>query len=312
MVLALGGLLAACGGDSRGGGDGADGEDVPDGDAQEAQADQDGMPDPLRVGLIPNVAPDEQRARYQPFGDYLETELGVEVELFVASNYAGVVTALASDQLDVAYLGGLTYLQAQEQIKLEPLVTEEDRETGTSRYISAIIVRSDSAAQDVDDLLGQEASFAFGDVSSTSSSLYPRIMLVEAGAECSVQELDSCPPLSEISFTGGHDAVAQAVLAGQVDAGGLERRILNRLISDGAVPEGELRIVEEAEVEGYPWVARLALGEETLETITEAFLDIEDPELLDLLRAERYLRVEREDYEDMRTRADELGLLAAG
>ena len=267
------------------------------------------VPDPLRVGLIPNVAPDEQRARYQPLGDYLSETLGVEVELFVAPDYAGVVTALASNQLDVAYLGGLTYLQAREQVDVQPLVTEVDRETGTVEYRSAIVVRDDSPYESLEDLLEDEASLALGDVSSTSGSLYPRIMLVEAGADCSASQIDSCPPLREVVFTGGHDAAAHAVASGTADAAGLELRILHRLEADGAIPEGELRQVASAPVMGYPWVARDAIGEPAHAAITKAFLDITDASLLDLLRAESYERVDAGDYEQMAAWAERLGLL---
>jgi phosphonate transport system substrate-binding protein len=107
------------------------------------------------VGLIPNIAPEEQRATYVPFGDVLGRSLGVDVELFVAPSYAGVVTALAAGQLDVAYLGGLTYVQAERQVPLTPLVTEVDRETHTPRYLSAVVVRSDSPARTVEEWCGQ-------------------------------------------------------------------------------------------------------------------------------------------------------------
>jgi phosphonate transport system substrate-binding protein len=266
-------------------------------------------PDVLRVGLIPNVAPDEQRARYEPFGDHLEETLGMEIELFVASNYAGVVTALANNQLDMAYLGGVTYVQAEQQVALDPLVTEIDRETGTSRYLSAVVVRDDAAFEDLDDVLKAGGTFAMGDVASTSGSLYPRIMLVDAGAECSAQRLESCPPLEQVVFTGGHDAAAQAVLQGSADAAGLELRILRRLERDGAVPEGALRVIQTTEVQGYPWVARQALPQDLRDRIVAAFEAIEDPDLLDLLRAEGYEAVTAEDYDEVRTRAAELGLL---
>lgn len=270
-----------------------------------------GVPDPLHVGLIPNVAPDRQRARYAALGEHLEGALGVNVELFVASDYAGVVTALAADRLDVAYLGGLTYLQAGEQVGLEPLVTEIDRETGTTRYVSAIVVPADSPHDELSDLLATGATMAFGDVSSTSGSLYPRVMLVDAGAACSTTQLQSCPPLGAISFTGGHDAAAQAVLAGQADAAGLELRILRRLEHEGVVPRGALRVLAAAEVEGYPWVARSALGADAHDAVTAAFTAIDDAGLLDLLRAQRYVEVDAADYDDMRERAMALGLLGA-
>lgn len=293
MLLGALAMLSACGGGS--------------GDA--ADPDEAGMPDPLVVGLIPNIAPDEQRARYQPLEEHLEEALGVDVELFVAADYAGVVAAMAAERLDLAYFGGVTYVQAEQQTDVTPLVTEVDRETGTSHYVSAIVVREDSPHQTLDDVLDAGARFAMGDVASTSGSLYPRIMLTDAGAECDTRQLTVCPPLEAIDFTGGHDAAAQAVLSGRADAAGMERRILNRLIDEGEVPEGALRIIEERHVQGYPWVARSALGQDAHEAITEAFLAIDAPALLDLLRAESYTAVGPDDYDEIRERALELGIL---
>lgn len=269
-----------------------------------------GIPTELRVGIVPNVAPKQQKARYRPFGDYLAKKLGVEVELFVASDYAGVVEALASKHIDIAYVGGLTYVQAEQQVDVTPMVTEIDRETGTREYKSAIIVKADSPFKTVNDLLAAKATFAFGDVSSTSGSLYPRVMLDEAGAECSDRQLTSCPPLSEISFTGGHDAVAQAVRSGGIQAGGLELRILHRLENKGTVPKGELRVLETRPVMGYPWVARTDLGAAAIEEITKAFEQISDGKLLELMRAKGYARVTSADYAEVRENAKRVRLLA--
>lgn len=269
-----------------------------------------GLPTTMRVGLIPNISPEQQRAKYQPFADYLHRELGVEVELFVAADYAGVVAALAGNRIDVAYLGGLTYVQAEQQVALTPLVTEIDATTGTTRYVSAIVVKSDSAFHDLrSDIVDAGRSFAFGDVSSTSGSLYPRIMLTEAGARCSARRVQDCPPLTDVTFTGGHDATAQAVLSGRVAAGGVELRILRRLETDGKVAAGALRVIAEREVLGYPWVIRTELGGTARQTLTDAFTAIDDPALLDLMRAKKYVPVQPSDYDEIRQKATELGLL---
>lgn len=269
----------------------------------------DALPETLRVGLIPNIAPDKQRATYAPFGEELGRQLGVEVELFVAPSYAGVVTALAAGQLDIAYLGGLTYAQAEKQVELTPLVTEVDRDTGTSRYLSAIVVPAASAAQTPEDVVAAGGSVAFGDPSSTSGSLYPRLMIEAAGARCSATSLESCPPLSSVSFTGGHDATALAVAGGRADAGGLELRVLRRIESQNVVPPGALRVVQTREVMGYPWVGRTALGAEPLDQVRQAFLGLTDPKLLDLLRAKSYVAVTPGDYDEVRREAARLGLL---
>lgn len=273
--------------------------------------DADDAAGPLRVGLIPNISPEQQTARYAPLGEYLAERLGREVELFVASNYAGVVQAMASDRLDLAYFGGITYLQAERQVAVEPLVTEIDQTTGTSRYLSAIVVRDDSPLRTLEDLLAAGGTLALGDVASTSGSYAPRSMIVAAGARCETRDLRICPPLSAVEFTGGHDAAAQAVLQGRSDAAGLELRILRRLERQGAVPEGALRVIAQQEVEGYPWVARSAIGRATMGAIVEAFLAIDDPDLLDLLRATAYVRVRAEDYDVMRAEAEAFGILAA-
>ncbi|MGH3090278.1 MAG: phosphate/phosphite/phosphonate ABC transporter substrate-binding protein [Rubrobacteraceae bacterium] len=260
-----------------------------------------GGEDVLRIGLIPNQNPEEVEAQYQPLEDYMAQELGREVELSVPISYNAVVEALTSGELDLAYFGGLTYVQARERAEVGALVTEVNPRTGDTTYRSVIIAPADSEIQEVEELAGE--TFAFGSVSSTSGSLYPSIMLAEAG-------IDYRTDLEEFTYTGGHDTTAQAVVNGGVDAGGLEYRILLDLVEEGAIDEEDYRVIETSEpIEGYPWVVRDELPEETKDAIAEAFINIEDPELLDLLRAEGYARVEASDYDYVEEQARELDLL---
>ena len=94
----------------------------------------------MQVGLIPNENPEEVEAQYQPLEDYLKKELGREVELSVPTTYNAVVEAMVSGELDLAYFGGLTYVQARERADVHPLFTEVNPRTGTTKYRSVIIV----------------------------------------------------------------------------------------------------------------------------------------------------------------------------
>ncbi len=275
-------FVAGCGGAPAGGSD--------------AQAQE-----PLRVGLVPNQNPEKVEAEYAPLGEYLSEELGTEVELSVPASYNAVVEAMASGELDLAYFGGLTYVQARERAKVHPLVTEINPRTHDTTYRSVIIVPADSPIREVSELRGKD--FAFGSVSSTSGSLYPSIMLKEAG-------IDHRTDLGETTYTGGHDATAQAVAGGRVDAGGIEDRILYRLQEEGAIEKGSVRVIEEsASIQGYPWVVRDDLPDDLENAITDAYLNMEDPKLLDLLGAEGYERVEAGDYDYVEEQAHKLGLL---
>jgi len=277
--------LAGCGGGSGGEGGGS------------ASADE-----PLRVGLIPNENPEEVEAQYQPLEDYLKKELGREVELSVPTTYNAVVEAMVSGELDLAYFGGLTYVQARQRADVHPLFTEVNPRTGTTKYHSVIIVPADSDIEKVEDLEGE--TFAFGSVSSTSGSLYPSIMLDEAG-------IDYRTELGEVIYTGGHDTTAQAVANGRVAAGGLEDRILYDLQEEGIIEKDAVRVVaKSAPIEGYPWVVRDALPAKTEKELIDAYLSIEDPELLDLLRAEDYEKVQASDYDYVEKQARKLDLLA--
>ena len=282
LLLLAAMALANCGG--GGGGDSASGDE------------------PLQVGLIPNENPEEVEAQYQPLEDYLKKELGREVELSVPTTYNAVVEAMVSGELDLAYFGGLTYVQARQRADVHPLFTEVNPRTGTTKYRSVIIVPANSSVQKVEDLEGE--TFAFGSVSSTSGSLYPSIMLDQAG-------LDYRTDLGEVIYTGGHDTTAQAVANGQVAAGGLEDRILYDLQEEGIIEKSKVRVIEESDpIEGYPWVVRDALTGKDEQALIDAFLGIEDPELLDLLRAEDYQKVQAGDYDYVEKQARKLDLIA--
>lgn len=260
------------------------------------------IPKTLRVGLIPNQAPDRLKAQYQPYAVYLEKTLAQPVELFVATDYTGVVEAMASDKLDLAYFGGLTFAQAEKRADVMPIVTEIDRETNTSRYYSVIIAKTGSPINSVADLKPKDRKFAFGDINSTSGSLYPRIMLDRAG-------IGNFTDPQKFVYTGGHDATTLAVVNEAVAAGGVEKRILQRLIDNGTVKADAVRILDQHLVMGYPWVARSRLDRGLIDRIARAFLDMKDPELLALMRAERYVRVQKSDYDEVRREATRLGLL---
>jgi phosphonate transport system substrate-binding protein len=281
-------VLMGCGGGGSAGGGGG-----------EESAD----PEVLRVGLIPNQNPESVEANYEPFGEYLSEQLGREVELTVPVSYGAVVEAMVNDELDLAYYGGLTYVQARKRGDVVPLVTEINPETGDTTYRSVIIVPAESEIEEVSELEGRD--FAFGSVSSTSGSLYPAIMLRNAG-------IDYRTDLGNFNYTNGHDATAQAVANGQVDAGGVEDRILYRLQDEGTIDRDSVRVIDESEpIQGYPWVVRNALTDDLKMDIAQAFLDIDDPAILDLLRAEGYERIEAGDYDYVEDQATELDLLTA-
>src|SRR5262245_27298291 len=182
----------------------------------------------LRLSMIPTTNPGKIIRESKPFIDYIEKETGAKVELNVPTNYAAVVQAIAIDRVDIAYLGGLTYVQASARAGVVPLVQREKDQT----FHSLFITQRDSAIHSLGDLKGH--TFAFGDVNSTSGHLMPAYFMLQEGVDQAV--------IDKAIYTGGHDATALAVANKKVDAGAMDEQVFARMIMEGTISESQVRV----------------------------------------------------------------------
>lgn len=130
------------------------------------------------------------------------------------------------------------------------------------------------------DLRGGE--IALGDSASTSGSWVPRYVLLEAGLTMERDYLRGA--------LGAHDAVAAAVAARTVAAGGLSLPIYQRLLAEGRVDRDAVRILAESRpIPEYMWTFRNGLPEELRESIRQAFVSLRHPAALRAYRAEAFI-----------------------
>jgi phosphonate transport system substrate-binding protein len=243
----------------------------------------------LRVGMIPDVNPSRLVRDARPLATFLEKKTGQKVELSVPTNYAAVVEALVNGQLDFAYLGGFTYLQAKRRAGVVPLVQREsDR-----HFHSLFLTQARSSIHGLKDLRGR--TFAFGDVNSTSGHLMPAHFLRQAG-------IDPDHAFAQTLFTGGHDATALAIANGKVDAGAIDETVFKRLLERGMIRADQVRVFYTTPAfPDYVWVARRGLDKAIQAKLAEAFLGLKpghssDRLLLDLLRGKSFVRAEAAAY----------------
>jgi phosphonate transport system substrate-binding protein len=258
-------------------------------------------PKTLRVSMIPTTDPSKAIREMQPLVDYLSRRTGTKVEMTVPTNYAAVVEALVNDQVDVAHLGGFTYVQSSQRAGVKPLAQRErDR-----NFHSLFVTQPASPIRSLLDLEGH--SFAFGDVNSTSGHLMPEYFMREAKVNPAV--------ISKAIYTGGHDATLLAVANGKVDAGALDEAVFQRLTSSGKVAPASVRVFYTTPpFFDYVWVARKGLDPSLARSVADAFLalDAGDPaqkQILDALAASKYVAVEDHSYDKLRAAAREAGLL---
>jgi phosphonate transport system substrate-binding protein len=91
----------------------------------------------LRVSAIPDESPTELQRKFLPLGEYLSKETGMKVEFIPVTDYAAVVEALATNKIDMAWLGGFTYIQAKIRTDgaVKPIIQRLEDEKFTSKFI---------------------------------------------------------------------------------------------------------------------------------------------------------------------------------
>src|SRR5664279_1286094 len=117
----------------------------------------------LRVSAIPDEAPTELQRKFKPLGDYLKKATGLDVEFIPVTDYAAVVEGLATNKLDLAWLGGFTYVQARLRTNggVVPIVQRAEDAKFTSRFI----VPLNSTAKTLADLKGKTVDLGQPDAS---------------------------------------------------------------------------------------------------------------------------------------------------
>jgi phosphonate transport system substrate-binding protein len=252
--------------------------------------------DDLHVAFVPEVAttPDSIAAK-QPFIDWLEHATGRNVKLIVPTNYAATVEAVGNGSVDLAHFGGLAYLKAAERYQAAALVQRTD-----DRAFHSLFITSSPDVKTLSDLRGK--SFAFGDVLSTSGHLIPAKELLAAKID----------PETDIQarFSGNHTNTAVAVNAGQVVAGALDETVYHKLVNDKTIDAQKARVFKTSEpFVDYTWATTQALDPQVRAKIRAAFLGLDDPKVLALLRATKYVPSSESEYAELRTTARNLHLL---
>ncbi|WP_019173752.1 phosphate/phosphite/phosphonate ABC transporter substrate-binding protein [Pseudaminobacter salicylatoxidans] len=265
-----------------------------------ASAD-DTIPERLRIGLLPGESAPTVLRLNEPMREYLEKRLGLPVDLVVGTTYSATGEALRFGRIDIAYLGPVTYVLQSQRAPLVPFARPSHHEVGPV-FEAAIIVPADSAVQSLKDLAGAE--IVFGDPASTSSTWVPQYELLQAGLSA---EKDYTP-----HFLGSHDAVALAIANGKAAAGGISLPVYERLLSQGAINPSKVRLlISSRPIPEYAFTFRAGLDPAFQDDVAAAFRDTEDPAVLKVFRAERFVPAVDADFMEVRGWIDALKAAAA-
>jgi phosphonate transport system substrate-binding protein len=260
--------------------------------------------DVLRVSTIPEEAASEQIRKFTPLVKYLERRLGMKVVFRAVSDYPAAVEALVNKQIELAWLGGLTFVQADIRSggKVIPILQREE----DTRFQSVFISKTGSGITQLSHLKGK--TLTFGSPSSTSGHLMPRSYLLEAG-------IDPEKDLAKLAYSGAHDASIAAVVSGRVDAAAVDMTVWRKFVESKRVDITQVNVFYETpSFFNYNWTIHVDMPAELRAKIERAFLELstdtpEGKEILGLARATRFIPTKAENYKGMEKAARNAGLI---
>lgn len=219
----------------------------------------------LRVGAIPAEDAQKTRESYKALAGYLQKKTGLPVEIFVATDYSGVIEAMRAGKLDIAMFGPFSYVLAADKAGAEAFAVEIRKGTGTS-YKSIVVANPEAGINSLEDLKGH--TFAFVDPASTSGNLIPRSIMKSKGIN---PEKD----FKSVVYAGGHDAAELAVKNRKVDAAADDDITYNQMKEKGLLTDKDVKIIFTSDpIPGSPWAWRKDLPADLKLKIKDAFMSV--------------------------------------
>ncbi len=256
----------------------------------------------FRITAIPDESPTELARKAEPLIKYLESEIDKKIVYVPVTDYAAAVEAISNKKVEMAWLGGFTYIQAKIRSNgsVIPIIQRNE-----DKGFRSVFVTSDPSIKILSDLKGKSVSF--GSVASTSGHLWPRNFLLE-------EEIDPEKDFKRIAFSGAHDATILSVGSGKVQAGALNIKVWEKFVDQGKVPEGVKLFYTSPPYYNYNWSIHKDVPITLRKKIIDAFLRISNKtpsgkEILALQRATGFIETNQENYVGLEKAAKSANLL---
>ncbi len=261
----------------------------------------------LRFTAIPDQNETRLREKYGPVATYLSQALEIPVEYVHATKYSDSVDLFKNGDIQLAWFGGLTGVQARHAVKGARAIAQgaEDPEFYTYfvAHKDAGIERSDGFPTGI---AGKR--FTFGSMGSTSGRLMPEYFIRKYTGQSPRQYL------SAISFSGSHDRTAELVESGQFDVGVLNYQVYDRRVAEGTTDPSVVKIIwKTPSYPDYNFTAHPDLettyGAGFTDRLQQTLIEMTDPELLSAFPRSALIRANNSDFDAIHELALELDFI---
>lgn len=233
--------------------------------------------------------------RFTRVAEYLQGKLGIPVKYLPVKSYPAAVTAFTNNQVQLAWFGGFTGVQARKQAPGSEAISQGAEDVA---FKSFVIANSKTGLEPSKEFPAAIAgkSFTFGSRASTSGRLMPEFYLRKQFAGKSPEEV-----FARVGFSGDHSRTIQLVQSGAFDVGVLDYTVWELEKKAGKIDESQVRVIWETPTyPDYNWTVRgdvdKVYGAGFKDKLTAAILAIDDKTILDQFSRSKFIPAKNADY----------------
>ena len=258
--------------------------------AQSARAQQ--------ATLAFTAIPDEDETRlverFTIYAKYLEAKLGIPVKYLPVKSYPAAVTAFINNQVQFAWFGGFTGVQARLAVPGSEAVVQGAEDVAFKSYFIAHASSGLKASTEFPKGL-EGRSFTFGSRSSTSGRVFPEHYIREATGKAPEQLF------ARVGFSGDHSKTIQLIQSGAYQVGAVDRLVFENAVKTGKVEPKDVAIIWETPTfPDYHWVLRgdydKTFGTGAKDKLVAAMLAVDDPKMLAVFDRTKFIPTKNENY----------------
>jgi phosphonate transport system substrate-binding protein len=233
--------------------------------------------------------------RFTRVADYLQGKLGVPVKYLPVKSYPAAVTAFTNGQVQLAWFGGFTGVQARRQVPGSEAIAQGAEDVAFKSYIIANTKTGLKSAKEFPTTIAGK-SFTFGSRASTSGRLMPEFYIRKEFGGRGPDEI-----FSRVGFSGDHSRTIQLVQSGAFEVGVLDYSVWELESKAGKVDAAQVGVIWESPTfPDYHWTVRAdvdkAYGVGFKDKLTAALLAIDDPAILTQFARSKFIPAKNSDY----------------
>ncbi|MBF0279208.1 MAG: putative selenate ABC transporter substrate-binding protein [SAR324 cluster bacterium] len=261
----------------------------------------------LSFTAIPDQDTSRLQQRFGKVANYLSNQLGVSVKYIPVKSYSASVNAFKNDQVQLAWFGGLSGVQARRGVPGSQAIAQGEED---QKFVTYFIAHASTGLQASDTFPEGIAgkTFTFGSKGSTSGRLMPEFF-VRQHFKKSPRDV-----FKRVGFSGDHSKTIALVQAGSYQVGALNYKVWERELSEGKIDTKKIHVIWKTPTYvDYNWTVRgdadQKFGKGFISKLQNALTQMNDSELLNSFPRKRFIKADNSMYEPILKTAVDVGII---